>query len=155
MTNNIPKVKVFQFDKQLNFIKEYESLHEASKATGIARRNIKYVCNKKRDTAGGYIWSYTREIEVRISKKQDKKVYQYNMRNYYVGEYNSISEAARETNTSRCNISKVALGKRLTANEYYWSYEGPITIIEDEKHPIKKRRIPNESILIEKRRKTH
>jgi len=153
MPNNIPKVKVFQFDKQLNFLKEYESIHQASKSTGIARRNIKYVCEKKRDSAGDFIWSYSREFEVRISKKQDKKVYQYNMRNYYIAEFNSISEAARETNTSRCNISKVALGKRLTANEFYWSYEEPITIIEDEKHPVKKRRIPNPSILIESKRR--
>ena len=89
-------------------------------------------------------------IGVEINKK---KVGQYDSNNNLLKEFNSISEAAKETNTSRCNISKVALGKRLTANDFYWTYEEPITIIEDDKHPVKKRRIPNPSILIESKRR--
>lgn len=52
---------VFQYDLEYNFIKEWPSLMEVERNTGINHRNISAVCNKKRKTAGGYIWSYTRE----------------------------------------------------------------------------------------------
>jgi len=145
--------KVYQFDKELNFIKEFKSVNQASKQMNIPRRNIRYVCEKLRDSSGGYIWSYERELILRVTKRQDKRVYQFNKRDYLIGEYESVSKASTQTNIPASNISKAALGKRKTTGGYIWSYEEPITIIEDEKHPVKKRRIPNPSILIEKRRK--
>ena len=44
MTNNIPKVKVFQFDKQLNFIKEYESIVSTAKQLNIGKDGITATC---------------------------------------------------------------------------------------------------------------
>ncbi|MBU3205583.1 HNH endonuclease [Clostridium algidicarnis] len=49
---------VLQFDKEGNFIKEYPSMREAQRQTGIDA--IDKVCNhyKYRKTAGGYKWEY-------------------------------------------------------------------------------------------------
>ena len=49
---------VLQFDKDGNFIKEYPSMREAQRQTGIDA--IDKVCNhyKYRKTAGGYVWEY-------------------------------------------------------------------------------------------------
>ncbi len=52
---------VFQYDLEHNFIKEWPSLMEVERSIGINHRNISAVCNGKRKTAGGYIWSYTKE----------------------------------------------------------------------------------------------
>lgn len=53
--------KVYQFDKNKNFISEYISIDEASKLCNINRCCISDVCNGRQKTAGGYFWSFTKE----------------------------------------------------------------------------------------------
>ena len=52
--------QVYQFDKQGNFLNEYESVSDAERQTNIHHGNIVKVCKGQRKTAGGYIWSYDR-----------------------------------------------------------------------------------------------
>ena len=62
---NIPnKISVSQYTLSNVFIKEYESLLDAEKETGIYNGHISGVCRGIRDrkTAGGYIWKYTSYI---------------------------------------------------------------------------------------------
>lgn len=47
---------VLQLDKNSNLIKEYNSVAEAQKTTGI--NNISACCTGNRKSAGGYIWRY-------------------------------------------------------------------------------------------------
>lgn len=54
---------IYQFDKQMNFIQEFVSAKEAERITGINNSSINQVCNKKRKSAGGYIWKFKEEIE--------------------------------------------------------------------------------------------
>lgn len=59
--NNIHYRKVQQFDREGNLIATYDSIIEASEITGVERSSISAVClgtNKKRHTAGGYIWKH-------------------------------------------------------------------------------------------------
>lgn len=48
--------KIKQYDLEGNFIKEWDSIKEASSA--IKTTHIGAVCSKKRKTAGGYKWEY-------------------------------------------------------------------------------------------------
>lgn len=48
--------KVSRYSKDNIFIDEFESISLASKYTGINKRSIAFAANKKRKTAGGYIW---------------------------------------------------------------------------------------------------
>ena len=50
--------RVAQFRMDGKFIKEFESLAEAERQTGIARGNIRKHINGKFTHAGGYIWRY-------------------------------------------------------------------------------------------------
>ena len=50
---------IYQFDLQGNFIKEYGSTRCAEKELN-KRLHISEVCNGKRKTSGGYIWSYSK-----------------------------------------------------------------------------------------------
>lgn len=52
--------KVYQFDKNQNFISEFKSIDEASKLCGINRCCISDVCYGRQKTAGGFTWSFTR-----------------------------------------------------------------------------------------------
>ena len=51
---------ILQYTLSNFLLKEYKSIHEANRDTGIDRKDISYVCNNKcgHKTAGGYIWKY-------------------------------------------------------------------------------------------------
>lgn len=50
--------RVRQYDLNENFIKEWNTIKEASVGTGTNEICIGYVCKGKRKTAGGYKWKY-------------------------------------------------------------------------------------------------
>lgn len=55
---------VIQYDKQGNYITEYESAKEASRITGINHSHIIECCKGKRyKTVGGFIWKYNKKEE--------------------------------------------------------------------------------------------
>jgi len=58
------RLGVSQYTKDYVFIKEYESLLDAEKETGISNGLISNVCRgvRNRQTAGGYIWKYTNHM---------------------------------------------------------------------------------------------
>lgn len=51
--------KVYQYDLQGNFIKEWDSASDIWKKTKISQGNVSSCCRGERKTAGGYEWSYT------------------------------------------------------------------------------------------------
>lgn len=55
--------KVLQFDKNGNFIAEYESIKIAGEKNNIPYQNIGENCNGKRKSAGGYIWKFKNNNE--------------------------------------------------------------------------------------------
>lgn len=52
--------KVMMFSKDMEFIREFKSICEASRITGICETGIRGCCNNKPKyhTAGGYIWQF-------------------------------------------------------------------------------------------------
>lgn len=59
--NKRKRKKVNQYDLNNNFIKQYESIHEAESQTKAHHINIIKVCKGQRITAGGYKWEYAEE----------------------------------------------------------------------------------------------
>lgn len=56
---------VQQINKITNkVIAEFNSVHEASKATGINRGNISSCCRGELKTAGGYLWQFKHKTEI-------------------------------------------------------------------------------------------
>lgn len=53
--------KVYQYTKNGKFIAVYNSISEASVATGVDKAHISACCNGKKHykTAGGYVWSFS------------------------------------------------------------------------------------------------
>lgn len=49
---------VLQYDKEGNFIKEWESAKSVENELGIKRSSIGRCCNGKRKTAGKFVWRY-------------------------------------------------------------------------------------------------
>lgn len=49
---------IIQYDKNMNFIKEFQSAREAERETNVAYQNISKCCNYERKTAGKFIWRF-------------------------------------------------------------------------------------------------
>ena len=55
---NLKRTKVFQYDIEGNFLREFQSISDASKFVGTTPSNIKYTCEVKFKHCKGYKWSY-------------------------------------------------------------------------------------------------
>jgi len=55
---NVKRTKVFQYDIEGNFLREFQSISDASKFVGTTPSNIKYTCEGKFNHCKGYRWSY-------------------------------------------------------------------------------------------------
>lgn len=53
--------KVIQYTKDNEFIREYNSISDAGRLSGIKKSNIQHVLSGSNKTAGGYIWKYVDE----------------------------------------------------------------------------------------------
>lgn len=63
-THNIYKAKkVMQYDKNMNFIKEWESATKAGKELHIFQQSIVACLKGRTKTAGKYIWKYKKVEE--------------------------------------------------------------------------------------------
>lgn len=58
LNNPLKSKTILQYDLDGNFITEYISAHYAQRMLNIKASNICECCNKKRKTAGGYIWKF-------------------------------------------------------------------------------------------------
>lgn len=123
--------KVFQFDLDGNFIKEWNSIREATqnisnskhKATGSPISNV---CNGKMSQAYGYIWSYSRNVsKIDNSHSRTKKVKQYDKHFNYIRTFLSVKEACDTIGANNvptiCNCCK---GKINTAYGFMWRFVG-------------------------------
>ena len=128
--NNHNAQAIQQYDKDGNFIKEYSTITEASKATGTCLSKITAVAKGKRKTAGGFVWKYSSDKGISFNhknivyKKQGcKPIVQYDLSGNVVAEYASIAEASKENNLERTNIIACLKGRIKTAYGYKWSYK--------------------------------
>lgn len=62
--------KIAQYSKDNQFIKEYISIAEAGRTSGVKSSNIQHVLSGESRTAGGFIWKYA-------DKKSLKTLYKY------------------------------------------------------------------------------
>lgn len=56
VTVNKGGIEISQYDLKGNFIRDYDSLSQAARITGISIGDIHLVCNNKRVKAGGFKW---------------------------------------------------------------------------------------------------
>lgn len=57
-TNISQRKIILQLTKDGDFIREFESIIEAYRQTGVNYQNISACCNGKRKSAGGYVWKF-------------------------------------------------------------------------------------------------
>ena len=53
---------IIQYDKEGNFIKEWDCANDVERVLGISNKHIGSVCLGKRKSCGGYIWRYKNAV---------------------------------------------------------------------------------------------
>lgn len=123
--------KVLQYDKNGNFIKEWDSIKEASE-----NLNIKYSTLQSAITNNhfcfGYFWRYFSEnypskIEVKISIFCGRPVYQYDLQGNFIKEWNKVCDITEKLHYDKSGINKICREKNgYTYKGFQWRYKDEI-----------------------------
>lgn len=122
-TKTAPR-KVYQFDKNGIFISEYECPTQAEIILDIDACSIRDVCNGKRISAGGYLWSWDKDKipKYREKKLVSKRVFLYDKSGNLIKEYNSIKSASIDTGIHPSNITRSSKCKS-PSGKFVWRFE--------------------------------
>jgi hypothetical protein len=120
--------QVSSYDFNGNLVKTYNSILEAAKDVNITDPTIHKCLSNKRNQAGGYMWAYGSLVQINskyITTNTSNKhpVVQYDLHGNTIAEFESVSEAARETNTYRSSLVQMLSGKSKTAGGFTWKYK--------------------------------
>lgn len=122
--NNYNSKRVDQFDLQGNFIQTWETLAEASKATGIDYRIISNCCVNRRKTGKGFIWQYSLSQREKSPKKSKQKhflpVFKYDKFGVFIQKYETCVQAEREHRYPLGSISKCLRKKTFKYDSTQW-----------------------------------
>jgi hypothetical protein len=111
------KKPVYQYDKDCNCIQLYESVLEASKVTGIDTASIFKAAGKKRQAAGGYIWSF----DTQCKPYYPNKVVQYALDGTLIKIHDNLETAVKTLGlTSKTAIKNCFTGRQKQAYGYIW-----------------------------------
>lgn len=118
---------VMQLDKNGIIIAEYSTISEAARVIGVGADGIASCCRGKTQTASGYQWIYQKDYDPNKSyifvNRRIKPVVQIDKDGNFLKEYQSISEAEKETSIDNRFISMVCKNKRRTAHGFRWMYK--------------------------------
>lgn len=119
-----------RIDKKLKPILKKLKLnrYKAEKELGIYESGINACVNGKQKFSKGFIWK-KKENPIEYIQKP-KKVYmgkpfqvnQYTLENVIIKTWISISEASKQTKTSKSSIIRCCKNKQKTANNFIWKY---------------------------------
>ena len=126
--------EVLQYDDNGKIIAEFKSVTDASKKTNIGYYSIHDVIRGKQKHAGSYGFIYKKDYSGNkndlISRSTNKRpamipvpVLQCDDNENIINEFESISQAGRETNISSTCIYKALKGKQKHAGGYVWKYK--------------------------------
>ncbi len=116
------KVKVYQFNKELTLLKEWNSAGEASKTLDISRSKIVSACTKNR-LYKEFFWSKDEKIILKSDLHQKfKRIEQYDLDNNLLRVWDYLQQIADTTKFNKSNIHKCCKGKYKTAYGFKWKY---------------------------------
>lgn len=126
--------EVHQYDLEGKYIATYNSQKEAGLITGINSNNICDVCKGRALSAGGFIWTYTKEenkiiIKTNFEKGRNGKrrkrvlpIEKYTLDNTFICLYDNASIAARDVGVHYSNIIRCAKGEYKQSAGFIWKY---------------------------------
>ena len=119
---SIPKT-VFQYSLSGTLINSFSSLANAGNAVSAAKSGISKAALGISKTCKGYYWSYSSTFPKHINDNRRKVVHQLTMEGEFVSEYESVSEASKQTGYNKTSIAKVCRGERKNCGGSLWRYK--------------------------------
>lgn len=124
--------RIFQYDLDGNFIKEWDSVKKAAYENNITIKAIYNSANSTNNSSAKSMWVINKKDPInKIPKFIDlnkKKVYCFDLYGKFLNEYASVNEAAIQTNNDPSVIFKCLKGQRNTSKGLRWSTEPTIKI---------------------------
>ena len=116
--------KVYQYDLNGNFIKEYRSVRFAATELGLNHSNISRCCNGIFKHTGGYIFKYeiTNNIQLKNPNAVKKIVVEVDSNGLEIGKRVSIMECSRSIGIDNGNLSRVCNGKLPSIKGRYFKF---------------------------------
>lgn len=114
--------KVYQYNKDGLFLKEWESILSVEKELKIPAGNIIKGCKGERKSGGDFMWRYYKVESINKYTKDSfkKPVYQYDYLGHLIAEY----ECAREAiGFNYKNISQCCVGDKMSHKGFQWSFD--------------------------------
>ena len=124
---NNAQTKVLQYDKNGHFVARFNSVKEASLATGVISTGISNCVAGLSLSSGGFIWKQDNgnisDVIAKYVKPTHKPIICYDKKGRKIKEYDSIADASRELNIASGSISYCCQGKLKSAGGYTWKYK--------------------------------
>ncbi len=112
---------VFQYDLQGKFIKKWDSVSEAAKILNVKKYGISKCCRLLLKHSYGYVWKYYfAELISQVIPFKSMPIFQYDMNENLIREWNSQTEASKKLKINKSHISSVCNMKRKSAGGYIW-----------------------------------
>lgn len=119
------KKKVYQYDLEGNFIREWDSGREAARELGISNTSISYAARNKNysKSTNGFLWSYDNLIKHKGSFGQNTiPILQCDLNGNNLKKWTSISLAAKELNLFKSGIIKCCKNKQKQCGGFTFKY---------------------------------
>ena len=125
--SNRVKTPIKAYDINGNYIKTYESLHEAARENNCSVSQIYNVLQHERITAGGLQFRYINDnmpiLSVANRQGQIREIIQLDLDNNIIAEFKTIAEASRKTGAYAPSIGRVCRGIKNTTHGFKWQYK--------------------------------
>ena len=115
--------KVYQYDLNMNLIKEYNSVAETSKQTNIPQNLISSCCNNKQVQTNGFIFRFEENKDIPRINKRKKHIIQYDLDMNIITEFESIIETSKKLNINCSCIFDCCNGKQKTSGGFVFRYK--------------------------------
>lgn len=131
---------IIQYDLDGNFIKEYPSINEAARSTGLELSNISNVCNGKLNKTGNFVFVFKynnkRKVTNKRLREEKREVLQIDKSGNIINLFESISEAVKKTNIPRTSISNCCflneneIEKYKSAYGFIWKFKNKVKFLK-------------------------
>lgn len=115
--------KVYQYDLNMNLMKEYKSIIDASKETNIPKESITSCCNEKQVQTNGFTFRFEENKNKLRTNKHKRSIIQYNLDMAIIAEFDSIMDASIKLNINNSCILDCCKGRQKTSGGFIFRYK--------------------------------
>lgn len=118
---------IYQFDSNGNLVKKWHGVRDIERELNFLSSTISKACSvdTNNNSAYGFYWSYSEYLNNLSGIGQENnrlQIQQFSLEGELIKTWDSISLAAKETNSSKSSIIRCCKNKQKTCNNFIWKY---------------------------------